>query len=314
MIKVAVIGCGGRGKQELREMATFDDVEVVAICDPLPEALAQTGEEFGGEVRYESIDKMLDAGGIDVAIVTTPAHLNAPSALPCLEAGVHTLLEKPPGMHLEETIELRETAARTGAKAMVGWQRRFNPYLVEARRQIEERGPIVQLTGEFHKSMVKVTSTERFPEIVKERMIMETPIHAIDCVRWLGGSEVEEVHAIVKRRFSQYNDVHAALVLFANGCVAHISANYTTDSRLERYEIHGREISAYLEGVKGGEMVADGERHELAVDGDAIHRKNEFFFGCIRNDKPISLPGANLDEAVKTMELAEAILAGLRDG
>ena len=314
MINVALIGCGGRGLDELRHLSTFEDVELAAVCDPAPEALAQAASEYGIERRYESIEQMLDAGGIDAAFVTTPAHLNAPSALPCLEAGVHTLLEKPPGMHVEETIQLREAAERSGAKAMIGWQRRFNPLIVEARHQIEKRGPIVQLVGEFHKSMAMFEGSGRFPEIVMERMLMETPIHAIDCVRALAGSDVTEVHSIVKRRFSKYNDVHAALVLFENGCVAQITANYTTDLRLERYEIHGRGISAYLEGVKGGTVVVDGERRELTSTSDAIRAKDQFFLDCIREDRSVGLPGANLDEAVKTMELAEAILAGLQEG
>ena len=312
MIRVAVIGCGGRGRGELRELSTFEDVELAAVCDPVPEARAQAADEFGIDNRYESIEKMLDAGGIDVAFVTTPAHLNAPAALSCLEAGVHTLLEKPPGFHVEETIELREAAESSGAKAMVGWQRRFNPFVVEARQLIEERGPIVQIVGEFHKSMANFEKSGRFPQIVMQRMLMESPIHAIDSVRSLGG-DVAEVHSVVKRRFSKYNDAHAALVLFDNGCIAQISANYTTDARLERYEIHGREVSAYLEGINGGTVVADGERRELKSEGDAIRAKDEFFLDCIREDRPVGLPGANLDEAVKTMELAEAILAGLRD-
>ena len=313
MIRAAVIGCGGRGLGELRELSGFGDVGLVAVCDPVPEARTRAADEIGVDGRYESIERMLDAGGIDAAFVTTPAHLNAPSALPCLEAGIDTLLEKPPGMHVEETIQLREAAARSGAKAMVGWQRRFNPFVVEARRLVEERGPIVQISGTFHKSMTTLAATDRHPEIVMERMLMETPIHAIDLVRSLAGADVAAVHSLVKRRFSKYNDAHAALVLFDNGCIAQISANYTTDARRERYEIHGRDISAYLEGVNGGTVFVDGEQIELSCEGDAIHAKDEFFLDCIRDDRPVGLPGANLDEAVKSMELAEAILAGLLD-
>ena len=310
MIKVALIGCGSRGRGELRDLSQFEDVELVAVCDPVAEALTQAADEYDIEGRYESIEKMLDAGGIDAALVTTPAHLNAPSALPCLEAGVHTLLEKPPGMHVEETHQLREAAERSGAKAMVGWQRRFNPFIVEARHLIEERGPVVQIVGEFHKSMAKFERDGRFPEIVMERMLLETPIHAIDLVRSLAGADVADVHSTVKQRFSKYNDVHAAQVVFDNGCVAQIVANYTAGSRLERYEIHGREISAYLEGVSTGKVVADGEVRELVGDGNASLAKDRFFLDCVRDDRPVELPGANLDEAVKTMELCEAILKG----
>ena len=314
MIRAAIIGCGGRGRGEMETLSAFDDVELVAACDPVSEVREPLADQYGITCRYESIEKMLDDGEIDVAFVTTPAHLNAPSALPCLEAGVHTLLEKPPGMHVEETHELREAAERSGAKAMVGWQRRFDPMVVAARSAIEERGPIVQLVGEFHKSMAGFERGGRFPEIVMQRMLMETPIHAIDLVRSLAQSDVAEVHSIVKRRFSQYNDVHAALVLFENGCVAQIIANYTTNGRLERYEMHGNEISAYLEGINSGKVVCDGEVRELTKDRDEPQRaKDRHFLDCVRDDTPVGPPGANLDEAVKTMELAEAILAGLRD-
>ena len=41
--------------------------------------------------------------------------------------------------------------------------------------------------------------------------------------------------------------------------------------------------------------------------------RDRYFLDCIVDDRPVSLPAAMLDESVKTMELAEAILAGLRD-
>jgi predicted dehydrogenase len=197
MIRTALIGCGGRGRGQLGELSKLDDVELVAVCDPLPEVRTQAADEHGIERRYDSIEKMLDDGQIDAVFVTTPAHLNARAALPCLEAGVPTLLEKPPGMHIEETHQLREAAERSGAQAMVGWQRRFDPMVVEARRIIEGRGPIVQLVGEFHKSMADFERGGRFPEIVMQRMLMETPIHSIDLVRALASSDVTEVHSAV---------------------------------------------------------------------------------------------------------------------
>ena len=93
-----------------------------------------------------------------------------------------------------------------------------------------------------------------------------------------------------------------------------IIANYTTDARLERYEIHGRDISAYLEGISQGFVLCDGEHHDLGGSGTGGTREqNRYFLDCVKEDRPVSLPAANLDEAVKTMELAEAILAGLRE-
>ncbi|MDE0683454.1 MAG: hypothetical protein OXI63_11105, partial [Candidatus Poribacteria bacterium] len=125
--------------------------------------------------------------------------------------------------------------------------------------------------------------------------------------------DVQEVHSVVQRTISDYKDVHAALILFDNGCVAQHIANYTTNARLERYEIHGRDISAYLEGVSQGTVFSDGTQHKLTEAGTGgTVEQNRYFLDCVKSDTPVSFPAANLDEAVKTMQLAEDILNGLR--
>ena len=313
VLRVAVVGCGPRAKRShLPHLKTFDDVEVVALCDPIPAARDAAGDEFGVSRRYSGVGELLDAevGSLDAVFVATPAHLNAQVALACLERGVNTLLEKPPGMSVKETVALRDAAESYGAKAMVGWNRRFHPIVVRAREMVEERGPVVQVVGEFHKSMTRLEEQGKYPEIVLENMLFETPIHSIDLIRAVAGSDVVEVHSVVRRAFSKYRDVHGALITFENGCVGQLIANYTTDARLERYEFHGRDTSAYLEGVTEGVVLRDGERHVLEGAGTGGNlEQDRHFLDCVKQDRPISLPAADLNEAVKTMELAEAILA-----
>ena len=297
----------------MRALHALTDVELVAVCDPVAANREQVGDEWGVEHRYAEVEAMLDAEELAAAIVATPAHLNAEAALPCLERGIDTLLEKPPGMSLDQTCALKEAAEASGARGMVGWNRRFDPLVLQVREEIEARGPIYQLVGEFHKSMSRFIAGGRFPEIVMDNMLLESPIHAIDLVRHLGGAPVAEVHSFV-RRASAYKDVHAALVVFENDCVAQICANYTTDARLERYEIHGRDISAYIEGISTCELVCDGEHKHLQKEGtDSTLAQAAHFFDCIKAGRPIGPPAADLDEAIATMELATAILAGLRD-
>ena len=313
-IPVGLIGCGGRGRGHVRALHSLADVELVAICDPVAANREQVGDEWGIERRYADAEAMLEAEELAAAIVATPAHLNAEAALPCLERGIDTLLEKPPGMSLDQTRALKAAAEASGARGMVGWNRRFDPLVMQVHKEIAARGPIYQLVGEFHKSMSRFVAAGRFPAIVMDNMLLESPIHAIDLVRHLGGAPVAEVHSFV-RRASAYKDVHAALVVFENDCVAQICANYTTDARLERYEIHGRDISAYLEGISTCELVCDGERKQLQKTGpDSTLAQAAHFFDCIKADRPIGPPAADLDEAIATMELATAILAGLRDG
>lgn len=295
----------------MKILSQFDDTDLVAVCDPVEAARNNAADAFSVPNRYESIEALLDSETLDAIFVATPAHLNGEAALPCFERGVHTLLEKPPGMSVAETVALRTAAEQTGAKGMVGWNRRFHPIIVEAKRQVTARGPVTQIVGEFHKSITRLTG--RFPEHLMDNMFLETPIHALDTIRAVAEADVQEVHSVVQRTISDYKDVHAALILFDNGCVAQHIANYTTDARLERYEIHGRNISAYLEGVSHGTVFCDGTQHKLTEAGTGgTVEQNRYFLDCVKSDTPVSLPAANLDEAVKTMQLAEDILNGLR--
>ena len=313
-LRAAVIGVGPRGLNHLEAIAAFDDVTLAAVCDPSDESRSAAEARYAPEASYESVDEMLDAEALDAVIVAVPPHLNAAAALPCLRRGVNTMLEKPPGFSTAETEELRDAAAATGALGMVAWNRRFHPMIAAAREMVESRGPIVQIVAAFHKSMTDTKTRRPYSPDVLDNMLYESPIHAIDLVRALAASEVSQVHSVVRRTFSGYKDVHAALIEFESGCVAQVTSSYTTDARLERYEIHGREVSAYLEGVQRGYVFQDGGRVEIEYTGShGTEEQARYFFDTIKDGRPIGPPAADLNEAVKTMELLAAIMVGLRE-
>ena len=254
-LRVAEVGTGPKGHQHLSILNGFEEVELVAICDPSAEARDAVGEEFNISKRYANLEELLDSEQLDAVFAATPPQLNAPVALTCVERGLHTFLEKPPGLNGTETTALRDAVSKAGVKAMVGLNRRFHPMIMKAKEMVEERGPIVQLVGEFHKSMTMLANSRHSstPEVM-DNWLVTNDIHAVDIVRHLAGADVAEVHSFARRAFSEYRDLHAALVIFENDCVANYAFNYTTGYRLERYEIHGRDISVFLEGVDKGTM------------------------------------------------------------
>ena len=309
-----MVGCGPRAHSHARLAGGMDGVRLTAVCDPVAAPRGRMADEFGIGRRYERIGEMLEDAPLDAVLVNVPPHLNAAAAMECLEAGVDTLVEKPPGLHVAETRALRAAAARSGTRCMVGFNRRFNPLIAEAKRRVAERGPLVTVVGEFHKNLVDLERQGRLAEPTLARFFYETPIHALDCVRWLAGAPVREVHSVSRRAVSRHRDAFGALMQFDNGCIVHLVANITSGARLERYEIHGAGISAYLDGVNRGHVVADGAVTELTAPGTGTGtggggtlEQDRYFFDCIRNDRPIALPACDLDEAVATMELMAAV-------
>lgn len=313
-LKFAVVGCGGRGRGHLRILSAFPDVDVVAICDPVEASRDAALRDVSVSGVYANTADLLAVEKLDGVVVATPAHLNATTALPLLQAGVNTLMEKPPGLSVPETEELREAASASGALAMVGWNRRFNPIITRALAETRERGPVTQVVGEFHKSLTKIAASQPFPEAVLDNMILETTTHAVDTIRFLAGSDIAETHAISRRSVSKYKDIFSALVLFENGAVGHLISCYTSDARLERYELHGRDISTYMEGVSSGVMYSDGARTEFDSAGvDSTREQDRYFVDRVRDGGEIEFPAADLDEAVKTMQFTQSVIDGLRD-
>ncbi|MEE2709664.1 MAG: Gfo/Idh/MocA family oxidoreductase [Gemmatimonadota bacterium] len=314
-LRVAVVGAGPKGRQHVNVLHDFEDVDLVALCDPVDEVRDSVGDAFHVPNRYADLDAMLDVETLDAVFLGTPPQLNAPIAQICVERGLHTFLEKPPGMNTEETEALRDAVDRTGVKAMVGLNRRFHPIINRALEMVRERGPVVQLVGEFHKSLEGIITRNKYPFPVLDNFLMTNDIHAIDIVRFMAGAEVKQVHSFARRVNSPYRNVHAALVRFDNDIIASYTFNYTTGDRLERYEIHGIGVSAYLEGVKRGTVFCSGERHDLTeaewgASGGTVE-EDRFFLDCIQKDRPVTLPGASMDEAVKTAKLVDAIREGI---
>ena len=307
-LKVGLVGCGPRGLGHARIVAQLPGARLEAVCDPAAAARGTAAAQFGIAREYERIEQMLDDAALDAVLVNVPPHMNAQAAMVCLQAGVDTLVEKPPGLRVAETRALREAAAQSGARCMVGLNRRFNPLIAEAKRRVAERGPLVTVVGEFHKNLVEIEQQGRIAEPTLARFFYETPIHALDCVRWLAGAPVRGVYSFSQRAVSRHRDAFGALMEFDNGCIVHLIANITSGARLERYEIHGAGISAYLEGVNRGHVVADGAVTELSGDGASSTREQDrYFFDCIRHGRPVEAPACDLDEAVATMELAALI-------
>ena len=105
-LRIAEVGIRGKGSQHMEILSEFEEVELVAVCDTLPDVLESVGDKFGVKNRYSSVDQLLDAEKLDAVFVATPPEVNAPVALPCLQRGVNTFLEKPPGMTAAEAKEL----------------------------------------------------------------------------------------------------------------------------------------------------------------------------------------------------------------
>ena len=109
-LKVGIIGCGTIGSTHADSYAKVDTVEVVALCDILPDRLAEKSKRHGIAKTYENYHDLLADPEIEAVSVCTPNDMHAPIAIDALKAGKHVMLEKP--MTLNADLARQIVAAR----------------------------------------------------------------------------------------------------------------------------------------------------------------------------------------------------------
>lgn len=78
--------------------------------------------------RYSNLDEALEREHPGFAVIANPTSLHVSTAIACLNAGYHTLVEKPLSHSLDGLKELAE-AATGEQRSLVGFQFRFHPAL-----------------------------------------------------------------------------------------------------------------------------------------------------------------------------------------
>ena len=105
-LRVAVVGLNGIGGRHAKSLAEMDRVDLVAVAD-LREDLR---DGFSGATAYADYREMVEKENLDAVVIATPHFLHAPMGLFCLEAGLHTFVEKPVAMTVSEADQMVETA------------------------------------------------------------------------------------------------------------------------------------------------------------------------------------------------------------
>ena len=314
-MRVAVIGAGSIAEKHLEVLQAFSDVELVAICSrghPRIEALAQ---KFSISEKFNDYRKMLDTIEADAVFVLVSAMQIVPVAAECLKRGLPTLLEKPPGLSSNETETLAQIAHETNCLNMVALNRRFYSVMQRAREEILNAGPLVSVLVEGPERLGEVKAVGIHPPEIIEGLLFANSIHCIDLLRYFGG-DVEHISATSSQWDEDQKNSFGALIKFENGATGHYIAHWMSPASwaVTLYGM-GRRIS--LNPLEKAVLISS-DRSETVLPVDEVdvkfkpglYRQNRFFLDAVKERRPISYPGSDLDDAVKTMKLIEAISGG----
>jgi virulence factor len=315
-VRVAMIGAGSMANTvHYPSLAAFEDVEMTAVCDLDPVRLETTANKYEIEGRYADYRKMIEDVAPDAVYAVGQPHILYDVWVWCLQQGLNLCIEKPMGINLHQARNLAYLADKHGSITQVSFQRRTCPMIAHLREQCWVRGPLVHAVCEFYKC-------EPRPFLQARDHMMDDGVHAIDTLRWMcgapEGSEVVAVESHCKRIGTPDINFIAATLHFDNGATGFMLNSWTSGRRIFRVEMHGRGICAEGEHEGKGRLFADGDTQGTEFDtrtfagSDQLYvfagfqAKNRQFIDAVKAGVQ---PESNFADALKTMEVAETILA-----
>jgi predicted dehydrogenase len=316
-LKVGVIGCGGHAQSHFKMIKGESRMQLIAVAEINEERLEKAKVEHEPEFAFRDFRQMLDRTDLDVVYVETyPGHL-LPIVLECLERDLHTSVEKSPGMHAGETRQMLDAARKSKGKGIVSFNRRYIPDVLAVRKLVQERGGAVQVAADYHKPPSGL-ARPGVREIAPPEIVCDA-IHHVDLLRWMAGraptesANAAEVYAHSWHRDRGGTPRYNAIISFDNGCHGTMMSHYGVGYRIQTAEVHAENMSAYLDLTRTPKITVylDGKLCEEPLDLDAVggpdFNETSHFADCILND---TTPWSPLEDAVKTMELCEAIERG----
>lgn len=124
-LRLASVGVGGKGWDDLTQVSKSPHVSVVAICD-VDESqpfLGRAATKFPAATRFTDWRKLLDkASEFDALTVSTPDHMHAPVSLPAMQLKKHVFCQKPLTHTIHEARQMRLAARKYGVVTQMGNQ------------------------------------------------------------------------------------------------------------------------------------------------------------------------------------------------
>lgn len=191
MKAAAVVGAGLVGEKRARALAEVGvSVETVFDVD------ISRAEALVARLPAESraVRTAVDAWApddVDFVVIATPHDMLTELALAAVTAGCDVLIEKPGARSSRELLGVRDEAARRGRLVRVGYNHRFHPSVLEAKRRIDagELGVVINIRGRYgHGGRIAYATEWRAdPARSGGGELLDQGTHLVDLTRFLIG-------------------------------------------------------------------------------------------------------------------------------
>jgi predicted dehydrogenase len=243
ILKVAVVGPGGWGRQHIRVFSERADTRVVAVVGRDEGRTAVAAARVGAHPYIDAV-RMLEHEQPDLVSVSLPNEWHFAPTMQLLDAGVPLLVEKPLVFDLEEADQLLAKAAERQTFFAINFNHRYAEPVLRTRKAIQD-GDL----GDPVFAMWRFGGEANLGPSPHKNLI-ETQCHAFDMLEHLLGPITSIAAQMTNKTHGSWTTVALALE-FDSGAVGTLLGSY--DSSYAYPGTHLLEVN----GTAGRALVLD---------------------------------------------------------
>ncbi|MEM6560450.1 MAG: Gfo/Idh/MocA family oxidoreductase [Planctomycetota bacterium] len=196
-IRLIQAGVGGHGGGWLRNTThPSPAVDLVAIVDPNPEAVAAAREVTGlpADRCFDDLGKALAEVDADAVLSAAPPAFHRAQAETVFAAGRHLLVEKPIAESIEDARAMVDAADAAGKTLMVAQNYRWKPPVRTLKRVFAD-APLGTFGHGHLDFFIPGDFTGTFRETMPHVLLVDMAVHHLDLIRHVTGRNITRVYA-----------------------------------------------------------------------------------------------------------------------
>ena len=230
-IRFSIVGFGNIGRRHAGQIQQNADTELVAVCDIDP---AAKNHVPAGIPFFNDLGDMLKVTNSDVLCVCTPNYLHEAHTIAGLNAGMHTVVEKPMAISTAECDRMIAAAEKTGKTIFAVKQNRYNPPVQEVKKLMvnHELGDIymIQVNCFWNRGDAYYSGSNWRGKKDKDGGCLFTQFsHFVDILYYLNGPIAEAqgcIHNYAHQHNTEVEDTGSFVLKAANNAI--VNFNFTT--------------------------------------------------------------------------------------
>jgi len=287
---IAVLGCGGWGKNLVRTLAGLGRLR--AVADPTEAGRARALELAPDATLTADASAVLADPAIRGVMIATPAETHYALACEAIAAGKEVFVEKPLTIDVDEARDLVDRADAAGRVLMVGHLLEYHPAVLKLHELVK--------SGELGKIRYLISNRLNLGKIrTEENALWSFAPHDIAVILRLVGEMPFEVVATGGSYVTpNIADVTVTQLLFDNGVRSHIFVSWLHPFKEQKLVVVGSKKMASFDDVTK-ELVLYDQRVDWQ-EGQPIPVRGEGTAVSFPEDEPLKQECRHFLECVET--------------